>query len=247
MSKDEITDLCTVVYHTAAAGECEQWPPSLGLFKSVAVTLSYLRRNRVQAELAETFGVSQPTVSRAIARVTVLLEQALTGYAPVAEDLDPDTQYIVDGTLLPCWSWRDHQELYSGKHKTTGYNVQVACDLHGNLAWVSDPVDGCRHDTAALSESGVLVTHDPANWLGDKGYVGNNMITPIKKPACRELLDWEKDFNTALNKIRYIIERSIANLKTWRILHTDYRRPLATFKQTISIVVGLAFFQRPRE
>jgi hypothetical protein len=68
------------------------------------------------------------------------------------------------------------------------------------------------------------------------------MITPIRKPSCRELLDWEKNFNTAVNQIRYMIERTIANLKTWRILHTDYRRPLATFTTTISTVIGLHFY-----
>src|ERR1017187_10735281 len=30
-----------------------------------------------------------------------------------------------------------------------------------------------------LGESGVLLTIDPGNWVGDKGYVGNDMITPI--------------------------------------------------------------------
>ena len=48
----------------------------------------------------------------------------LAPFVPTAEDLDPDTQYIYDGTLLPCWSWREHRELYSGKRKTTGKNVQ---------------------------------------------------------------------------------------------------------------------------
>jgi hypothetical protein len=24
---------------------------------------------------------------------------------------------------------------------------------------------------------------NPKNWIGDKGYIGNNMITPIRKPA----------------------------------------------------------------
>jgi hypothetical protein len=37
-------------------------------------------------------------------------------FAPTADDLDPDEQYIVDGTLLPCWSWKDRPKLYSGKH-----------------------------------------------------------------------------------------------------------------------------------
>jgi len=65
---------------------------------------------------------------------------------PVVEDLDPTAQLIIDGTLLQCWSWKDHSELYSGKHKTTGLNVQVACTLSGTLAWISDPQDGCTHD-----------------------------------------------------------------------------------------------------
>jgi hypothetical protein len=68
------------------------------------------------------------------------------------------------------------------------------------------------------------------------------MITPIRKPAHRNLLDWEKEFNKQVNKIRYVIEQTIANFKTWRIMHTDYRRPLATFTTTISTVIALQFY-----
>lgn len=53
------------------------WPPILGLRESIIVTLKYLRRNRVQADMAEEFGVSQPTISRAISAVMPLLVQAL--------------------------------------------------------------------------------------------------------------------------------------------------------------------------
>ena len=28
---------------------------------------------------------------------------------------------LVDGFLAPTWSWRDTPELWSGKHKTTGF------------------------------------------------------------------------------------------------------------------------------
>src|SRR5439155_3671472 len=65
--------------------------------------------------------------------------------------------------------------------QTTGMNVQVACTLSGHLAWISDAIEGRHHDTYCLTESGVLLTVDPRNWMGDKGYVGNGMITPIKK------------------------------------------------------------------
>jgi DDE superfamily endonuclease len=157
--------------------------------------------------------------------------------------LRPGRQYIVDGTLLPCWSWAGHRALYSGKHKTTGLNVQVVGTLDGELMWISDPIDGCRHDTYCLEESGALTPEIAANWTGDKGYVGTGMLTPIRKPAHRDLLEWEKEFNTQINKIRYVIEQIIANFKTWRIMHTDYRRPLATFRTTISAVIGLHFYR----
>lgn len=230
------------VNDTAQDGEKVTWPPILGLFKSVVVTLTYLRRNRVQAEIGEAFNVSQSTISRAIQAVTLLLGEVLVGYIPTADKLDAQTQYLVDGTLLPCWSWASHPELYSGKHKTTGMNIQVACTLAGDLAWISDPIAGSRHDTYCLNKSGILLTRDPGNWVGDKGYAGNGMITPIKKPAHRDLLDWEKEFNTQINKIRWRIEQAIANLKTWRILHTDYRRPINTFSNTISAVIALHFW-----
>ena len=139
--------------------------------------------------------------------------------------------------------WREHRELYSGKHKTTGKNVQVACNLYGELAWISDPVDGSRHDAHCIDESSVLAGFPEKSQIGDKGYVGKRMITPIRKPEFRDLLDWEKEFNTQVNKIRYLIEQVIANFKTWRIMHTDYRRPLDTFDTTISAVIGLHFYR----
>jgi hypothetical protein len=235
-SRERIMDLCAKI-HGEMTNERPTWPPILGLFKSVVVALTYMRRNRVQAELAETYGVSQSTISRAITTITPVLGKVLAEYVPTADDLDPNAQYIIDGTLLPCWSWASHPKLYSGKHKTTGMNVQVACTLTGNLAWISDAIDGSRHDSYCLSESGVLLTLDPGAWLGDKGYVGNDMITPIKKPAGRDLLDWEKEFNKQVNKIRYVIEQTIANFKTWR-----YRRPIETFRTTISTVISLHFY-----
>jgi hypothetical protein len=246
-TRDEISGLCDMVWHAAAETGKADWPPSLGLYGCVVVTLCYLRRNRAQEELAERFGVSQPTISRAISAISPLLEKALQKFAPTADELDPQSQLVVDGTLLPCWSWASAPGLYSGKHKTTGMNVQFACTLDGEAAWISDPIEGSRHDFYCLAESGVLSGVDPSRWIGDKGYVGSGMITPIRKPAHRDLLDWEKKFNTAVNKIRYVVERAIANFKTWRIMHTDYRRPLATFAQTISVVVGLYFYRRNSE
>lgn len=242
-ARDEVIDLCVLVNSTAQRHDSVKWPPVLGLFRSVAATLSYLRHNRTQSEIGESLGVSQPTISRAISAITPLLATALSDYVPVAGDLDECAQYIVDGTLLPCWSWATHPELYSGKHKTTGMNVQVACTIYGQLAWISDPVDGSHHDNYCLGASDVLRTLDPKNWIGDKGYIGNGMITPYRKPEARELLDWQKEFNSAVNKIRWVVEQVISHFKNWRIMATDYRRPIATFGVTIAAVIGLHFYR----
>ena len=241
--REEIIDLCVRINSVQSGAGSPNWPPCLGLFKSVVAALTYMRHNRTQAEIGESLGVSQPTISRAISAVTPLVPEATREFVPTADDLDPDAQYILDGTLLPCWSWDGHKELYSGKHKTTGMNLQVACTIYGKLAWISDPVNGSRHDNYCREESGVLLTINPRNWIGDKGYIGNNMITPFRKPAGGELLDWQKEYNSEVNKIRWMIEQVISHFKNWTIMHTDYRRPLKTFETTISAVVGLHFYR----
>lgn len=246
LRRDEITDLCAMInerYPTSSKRRGR--PRSLGLFKSVVVTLNYLRRNHVQQELGERYGASQPTISRVVARLTPMLADVLADWVPTVEDLDPATQLIIDGTLLPCWSWSGHRELWSGKHRTTGLNVQVACTIGGTLAWVSDPTPGSTHDSKSLRETGLLDTdpnHRPLH-LGDKGYIGLGMLTPHRKPPGEDLPESRKDLNKQVNSIRATIERVIANLKTWRILHTDYRRPLDTFQQTITAVLGLEFYR----
>ena len=240
--KDQILDLCAILTeHFGPFAKRTGRRRELGLFKSVAVTLTYLRRNHVQQELAELFGASQSTISRTITRLTPLLGRVLNAWVPTVDDLDPQMQLIVDGTLLPCWSWADRPELWSGKHRTTGVNVQVACDLSGTLAWVSDPSPGRTHDARAIREWGFL--NGRADDLGDKGYIGTGMITPIRKPPGRQLHETEKEFNKEINSIRATVERVIANLKTWRIFHTDYRRPFHTFHDTITAVISLEFYR----
>jgi len=91
-AKDDITELCVLVQAGCADQPGIVWPPILGLYRSIVVTLTYLRRNRVQAELAEGFGVSQSTISRAITALTPILARVLAGYVPVAEDLDAQRQ-----------------------------------------------------------------------------------------------------------------------------------------------------------
>ena len=58
-----------------------------------------LRHNLTQELLADIHMVSQATISRVVAVYTPLIAEALQACVPSVGDLDPDRQYIIDGTL----------------------------------------------------------------------------------------------------------------------------------------------------
>jgi site-specific recombinase XerC len=102
-----------------------------------------------------------------------------------------------------------------------------------------------RHDMAKLKGSDAEKILEKAGGVfGDKGFIGTDYITtPIRKPECRDLLQWEHEWNNQVSSLRAPVERAVATLKTWRILFTDYRRPLRTFKSSFRAVIGLYFFK----
>ena len=80
--------------------------------------------------------------------------------------------------------------------------------------------------------------------FGDKGFIGTEYIaTPVRKPKDRELYMREHDYNNQVSSFRAPVERAVAQLKTWRILFTDYRRPLETFVSSFRAAIGLYFFK----
>ena len=249
----EVVGLCGTIH---ASGRLPAFGVRvLGLFLCVCLTLTYLRHNLPQELLTELYGVSQAPVSRVISTYTPLIAACLNGNVPTVENLDPTVQLIINGTLLQCWPWKDHPELYSDKYQTMGLNVQVACTLSETLAWVSaHPQDGRVHNAQALRRRGlldVLATDLPngtsPRHIGDKGYIGLGMITSKRNPAKLPLHPDDKAYSTTVNQVRYKIGKVIANIKTWRVLHTDYRRPLQTFPETITAILGLIFTHTPHE
>ena len=250
LTREQVDDVVAAIFQRhpelAIAARSRGGNRALGFFRRVHLTLCYLKLNICQAALAEMFETSQSTASRVICAFTNAIAEALRDLVPTADDLDPNEQLIIDGTLLPCWSWHDHRELYSGKHRTTGHNVQVAVRADGMLMWVSDPLPGSTHDSRAIRQWGILETiPDGSPWshIGDKGYIGLGMLTPKRKPYLDHLTDNEKENNKIINSTRAVVEQTIAQIKTWRILHTDYRRPLETQAIMLTAVLALEFYR----
>jgi hypothetical protein len=72
-----------------------------------------------------------------------------------AMDLVQGRVCLVDGTITPCWSYAENDELWSRKHGTTGFNAQLVCLLDGAAIYISDPLPGCTHDAKGISPTPV--------------------------------------------------------------------------------------------
>ena len=239
------TQLSCLVEMVLGDTEISLAPRTLGPLAAVRATLMYLRTNTSQEAIAEIMGVSQPTISRAISVVTRIIARVLGPVLATVEEVPHGGVHIIDGTLLPCWSWKDRTDLWSGKHKRAGLSLQVLVSPAGRLRWASDPLPGATHDTKAITTSGLLEEIDPSCCIADKGYIGTGVLTPYKKPPNSELTKAQKQANKSLNEIRYIVERTIAHIKSWKILAHDYRHPLHTFKETITATLALYAYSNP--
>lgn len=221
---------------------------SCGLYRATQIVCMYLRQNVTQEYLAEVMGVSQPTVSRIVARLVPIAETVLAEFVPTEVEASARARgrvCLVDGTITPCWSYDDHRELWSRKKGTTGFNTQVVSLLDGTPVYISDPLPGHTHDTVAFEETPVAtIVEFSGGAIADGGYKGHIEATPRRKPRGKggELSENDKQCNTELSRLRAPVERTIAHFKSWRILHTDYRRPYDTYELAFKAARALFFF-----
>ena len=100
LDRNQILNLCELI-HTSRSGNLPAAGSRvLGLFRCIQVTVLTLRHNLTQELLADIHTVSQATISRVVAVYTPLIAELLQAWIPEVEDLDPNRQYIIDGTLI---------------------------------------------------------------------------------------------------------------------------------------------------
>ncbi|MGH4026614.1 MAG: transposase family protein [Pseudonocardiaceae bacterium] len=222
-------------------------PKLFGLYQAVEIACMYIRQNVTEEFVGDLKNGSQPTVSRIVTELVPKVKVVLSEFVPTAEEaieLVKGRVCLVDGTIMPCWSYDDHDELWSRKHGTTGFNGQLVGLLDGEAVYISDPLPGKTHDAAAFASTPVaeIVQHSGGG-LGDKGYQGcEGVISPRKTPRGGELSVGDKKNNAVISSLRAPVERLIAHFKSWRIFHTDYRRPYRTYRDAYDAARGLFFF-----
>lgn len=248
LTEGQLTELAARV-HAVIEDLCSRGRPlALGLFGSVAMVVSLMRKNITQEFAGAIFGVSQSTVSRRWDLLRPAIGAALAEFVPDPQQVAGTGTVLVDGTICPTWDWRAVPDLFSGKAGYPGMNIQLAATLDGTLAALgATPVHGTRHNAHAYAASGLAEALTNIHTLADLGYLGVDGIdlAPIRKPTDADLHQTQAEFNTQLSKIRAAVEHAIAHLKTWRMLSEEggrYRPPISKYKSMFKAVIGLFFF-----
>jgi transposase len=159
----------------------------------------------------------------------------------------PEVAMIVDATEQPTYRPQDQDEqkrYYSGKKKRHTLKTQVVVLPDGSIAGFSDTVKGSQHDKSLYDASRVAdrLDEDEA-MMGDSGYQGiqqhHRAVLPDKKPKGGELTDDQKARNHQISQARIVVENTIAQLKTFRVLADRYRHPRNSHNQVFGIIAGL--------
>lgn len=223
-------------------------PAAIGLFKSVALVVTLMRKNMTQEVAGAIFGVSQPTVSRRWDLMRPLIGEVLaTCVLRPQQVAGKGATLLVDGTVAPVWDWKAVPDLFSGKAGYPGMNIQIAATMAGRLAAVGPvPVHGARHDARAFAVSGLKDLIAGMHAAADLGYTGVDgiAIVPFRTPPGGALHDSQQQFNTGLSAIRAAVERAVAHLKTWRMLSEEggrFRPPISKFESALKAIIGLFF------
>lgn len=216
-------------------------PRQLSLHDALRLTLCRLRRNATYHDLHEGFGIGCTTAGDYHQPMVAFLADVLG-----TTDADPSMLVagkicLLDGSLVPTVNWRHRKDLYAGKHRRPGGNVQLFVDLHGRLIGVSRAFPGSWHDVRCFREAGwVKLLARSGGAIADLGYAGvPELIIPIKKRPGIDLSDADRQFNTRLTKLRVAVEWGVGHLKNWRILASRYRSDLARIDTDTQAVVGL--------
>ncbi|CAF4307232.1 unnamed protein product [Rotaria sp. Silwood2] len=218
----------------------------------LAVALWYLKHYHSEPYIATEVNLAHQTVSYFLSSVLDILHSCVYAElislpADIANTRTPhgpeqSHKLIVDSTFItvPEPSNSEERKAYYHAKSSTNYalKVQIACDFHHRIVYVSECYHGSVHDITILSESDLLEhVNDSVQIIADKGYIGEeNVVTPRKKLHGRELTDENKRFNREINSARAAIENINQRLKTYAIVGGIYRGAIHDFHKATKIV-----------
>jgi hypothetical protein len=208
----------------------------LTLEETVAMLLLYTRAYVTHAFLGALFDIHESAICRYFSKIRPLTE---TVFNLPTRNIDLSEQEIlklvVDATEQRT-ERRKNGSGYSGKKKAHTIKTQIVVDHGGTIRHVSSSIPGNVHDKKLFDQSALILPDDA---LGDLGYLGTNIIIPIKSSKLHPLTTRQRYLNKLHSRKRIIVEHVFASLKTFRILADRFRGSLVNYHQYFLIVCGL--------
>ncbi|MGW0632940.1 transposase family protein [Streptomyces sp. NPDC002758] len=232
----------------------------------VLITLVYLRLQLPHAALAELYGVTRPTVTRAIHEIRPLLARrgfavpqrpgarlhTLADVFAYAEAEGVDLR--VDGTEVqvrrPQAGRAGRKAFVSGKKKQNTAKTTTISDSSGQLLWSGADRPGRMHDQTAVRTEGIaeqLRLHPKVKAEADEGYRGlanefpDQVSAPPKKPKddapLGERHAWREQRRRQSSR-RICVEHVIGEEKKWRPLQR-YTGRREYYPETHAAIAGL--------
>ena len=177
----------------------------------------YMRQNIVQAVIGERLGVSQPTVSRAIKAITAAISRTLAVLLLTAEEVPEDCGCRGGRHPHPLPGLARPPRSVVGQAQARGDDVQILVRPDGRFVWASDPYPGSMHDVAAPGAFRTAGGNGPLRVDRRQGIRGKRDDHPAQEAPNGELSEAAKEENKSVNRIRQVVERTIAHIKSWRI------------------------------
>ena len=239
---------------------------TLGEGDQILLTVVWLRQYPVHEVLAYLFGTSSPALSRYLAHVLPVLEQAGKDTMRLPDpgrkrrrSLDallkdiPELVVVIDSFEQKVQRPADpgaRDALYSGKKKTHTLKSQVTVDEEtGEIVDVSDSVPGPRADVKLVEHSGVLERlPEGVGAIGDCGYQGIHDLHPLaysprKKPRGKDRPAEDVVYNTAFSRRRIIVENTLNRARRYQCIPQTDREHRRHHAARVCSVAGLVNHQ----
>jgi hypothetical protein len=216
----------------------------LDMKSMVMILLMYYRHYVTQRFIGVMFGLDVANVCRIIRKLEPILSQIMK--LPNRTGLQPDelrSLIIIDATENQIERPKKNQKpYYSGKKKKHTIKTEIRVTKKGEIVHVSESVPGAVHDFDLLKK-GEKIPKGSRVYV-DSGYQGIQNIHkeseyPYKKPRKGELSSEEKEYNTALSRVRVKVENVLARIKVFKIMAHRYRNKREMFNEKFRIVAGI--------
>ena len=245
----------------------------LDFYEAVFLVLTRYRLYLTQEVLSFLFRIDQSNISRLLAKVEPLIEEAADPDLKNAlEELKkerkaslnmerfcekhPDLMKIIsDATETRCQrpkkSNDERKMYYSGKKKAFTIKTQLTTSKDGRILNISKSYPGSIHDKTVMErENTIAQTPEEIAHFLDRGYQGianqypdHYIVSPVKREKGMELSELAKDTNSAISRQRIKVEHVIGSCKQFKICSVVFRGRENPFNRAFRNVSALHNFK----